>query len=101
MLSVLPEVDVAMVEDVGTHIHIVEALRGQNHPHIVAGVEQGDHLDEEVEVGDLVSVKDADQLMGGDGDPLGVDLGQAVVQVAGLAIHLARLALAAGDIDQV
>lgn len=43
----------------------------------------------------LISIKDADELIGRNGHPLWVDLGQAVVQVAGLAVHLTRLALAA------
>ena len=99
MLRVLPEVDVAMVEDVGTHVDIVEALGRKHHAYIIASIKQRNHLDEEVDVGDLIGVKDADQLMRGDGDSLGVDLAQAVV--AGLAVHLAWLALAAGDVDQV
>ena len=94
MLSVLPEVDVAMVEDVGANIDIVEALWGQNHPHIISSIEQGDHLDKEVDIGHLISVKDADQFMSRDGDALRVDLGQAVVQVTRLAIHLAWFPLA-------
>ena len=101
MLRVLPEVDVAMVEDVGTHVDIVEALGREHHAYIIARIKQRNHLDEEVDVGDLIGVKDADQLMRGDGDSLGVDLAQAVVQVAGLAVHLAWLALAARDVDQV
>lgn len=36
----LPEVDVRVVEDVGVHVEIVEALRRQHHAHIVAAVEQ-------------------------------------------------------------
>ena len=94
MLSVLPEVNVAMVEDVRTDIHIVEALWGQDHPHIIPSIKQGDHLGEEIDVGDLVSIKDANQFVSWDGDSLWVNLGQAVVQVARLAIHLTRLALA-------
>ena len=43
----------------------------------------------------LISIKDADELIGRNGHPLWVDLGQAVVQVARLAVHLTRLALAA------
>lgn len=60
MLSILPEVDVAMVEDVSLDIDIVEALRGQDHPHIIASIKQGDHLGEEVDIGHLISIKDAD-----------------------------------------
>ena len=94
MLSVLPEVDVAMVEDVSADVDIVEALRGQNHPHIISSIKQGDHLDKEVDIGHLISIKDANQFMRRDGNALGVDLGQAVVQIAGLAVHLAWFALA-------
>lgn len=101
VLGILPEVDVAMVEDVSTHVDIVETLGRQNHADIVSSIKQGDHLDEEVEIGNLISIKDADQLMGGDGHALGVDLAQAVVQVAGLPVHLAWLALSARNIDQV
>ena len=101
MLSILPEVDVAMVENVGLHIDIVEALRGQHHPHITPGIKQGDHLGEEVDIGNLVSIEDADQLGRWDGNAFWVDLGKAVVQIARLAVHLTRLAFAAGDIDEV
>ena len=53
MLSVLPEVDVAMVEDVSTDVDVVEALWGQNHAHIIPSVEEGDHLGEEINVCNL------------------------------------------------
>ena len=43
----------------------------------------------------LISIEDADKLCGWDGHALGVDLLQAVVQVARLAVHLTRCALAA------
>ena len=43
----------------------------------------------------LISIKDTDELVGGNGHPLWVNLGQAVVQIARLAIHLTRLALTA------
>ena len=60
MLSILPEVDVAMVEDVSPNIDIVKALWGQHHAHIIPSIKQGDHLGVEVDVGNLVSIKDAD-----------------------------------------
>ena len=39
--------------------------------------------------------------MGWDGNPLWVDLGKAIVQVAGLSVHLPWLTLAPRDVDQV
>ena len=36
MLCVLPEVDVAVVEDVGAHLDVVEALGRQHHAHVIA-----------------------------------------------------------------
>lgn len=60
MLSILPEVNVAMVEDVSLNIDVMEALRGQDHAHIIASIKQGDHLGEEVDVCHLISIKDAD-----------------------------------------
>lgn len=60
MLRILPEVDVAMVEDICLHIDIVKTLWGQDHAHIVPSIKQGNHLGEEVHIGHLVSIKDAD-----------------------------------------
>ena len=52
-LSILPELDVGVIEHVSAHIHVVEALRGQNHAHIIPRVEQRQHLQEEVSIADL------------------------------------------------
>lgn len=60
MLRILPEVDVAMVEDISLDIDIVKALWGQNHPHIIPSIKQGDHLGEEVHIGYLISIENAD-----------------------------------------
>ncbi len=49
----------------------------------------------------LVSVEDADELVRGDLHAAGVDLCAAVVDVAGLAVHLARLPLAARHVDDL
>lgn len=38
-LHVLPEVDVGVVEDVGVHVEVVEALRRQHHGHVVPTIE--------------------------------------------------------------
>ncbi|KAA6417671.1 MAG: hypothetical protein FRX49_12359 [Trebouxia sp. A1-2] len=53
MLSVLPKVNVAMIEDVSTDIDIVEALGGQNHANIIPSIEERDHLGEEIDIGNL------------------------------------------------
>ena len=53
MLSVLPKVDVAMVENVSTNIDIVEALWGQNHADVIPSVEEGDHFGEEINICNL------------------------------------------------
>lgn len=37
-LHVLPEVHVAVIEDVGVEIEIVKALRAENHPDVVAAI---------------------------------------------------------------
>ena len=46
--NALPEVDVGVVEDVGVRVQVVEALRRQDHPDVVAAVEERDHLEEEL-----------------------------------------------------
>ncbi len=53
VLGVLPELDVAVVEDVRTGVQVVEGLGRQHHAHIVARVKQRQHLQEEVRVGHL------------------------------------------------
>ena len=49
----------------------------------------------------LIGIKDADNLVGRDGQVIGVDLAQAVVQIARLAVHLALGAGATADIDHI
>jgi len=53
VLSVLPEVDVAMVKDVSTDIDIVEALWGQNHADIISSIKEGNHFCEKINVRNL------------------------------------------------
>ena len=52
-LRVLPELHVAVVEDVGVRVDVVEALRREHHAHVVARVKQRQRLQEEVRDGDL------------------------------------------------
>lgn len=33
-----PEVDVGVIEDVGVHVEVVEALRAQHHAHVVTAI---------------------------------------------------------------
>ena len=44
----LPEVHVGVVEDVRVRVEVVEALRREDHPDVVAAVEERDHLEEEL-----------------------------------------------------
>ena len=53
VLRILPELDVAVVEDVRAGVQVVEGLRRQHHAHIVARVKQRQRLQEEVRVGHL------------------------------------------------
>ena len=99
VLRVLPEVRVRVVEDVRAQVCVVKRLRRQHHRDVVAGVELVEHLEEEVWVGDLVGIEHADDLVGGDRLPVGVDLARAVVQVRRLAVHLTRGARPPGDVD--
>ena len=57
MLGILPEIDVAMVEDVSSNIDVVEALGRENHADVISSIEEGDHLGIEVHIGDLISCK--------------------------------------------
>lgn len=43
-LHVLPEVHVAVIEDVGVEVEIVEALRAENHSDVVAAVKKRQRL---------------------------------------------------------
>ena len=65
-LHVLPELQVGVVEDVAVAVQVGEALRRQHHRHVIARVEQRQRAQEEVRLGDLVRVKDADQLVARD-----------------------------------
>lgn len=49
----------------------------------------------------LIGIKDADKLIAGDHCAWRVELGADIVDVAGLAVHLAGRALAAADIDNI
>ena len=51
--------------------------------------------------GHLISIKDADELIAGDHCARRVELGADVVDVARLAVHLARRPLAAADVDHI
>lgn len=53
MLGILPEIDVAMVEDVGTNIDVVEALGRQHHANVISSIKQGNHLCKKVNIGNL------------------------------------------------
>ena len=57
MLSILPEINVAMVEDVGPDIQVVEALGRKDHAHIITRIKEGDGLQVEIDVGDLRSTE--------------------------------------------
>lgn len=59
-----------------------------HHSDVVTSVEEGHSAKEEVGFGDLIGVKDGDELVGGDEGASGVDLCQHVVHVVGLAVHL-------------
>ncbi len=50
---------------------------------------------------DLVSIEDADELIGRDGNARRVDLRQAVVQIGRFSIHLSRCPLSAADIHKL
>jgi hypothetical protein len=50
VLCILPEMDIGVVEDISPHAQIVEALGGEDHAHIVAGVKQRQRLQEKVRV---------------------------------------------------
>lgn len=39
VLGILPKLDVAVVEDIGGGVEVVERLRRQDHPHVVACIE--------------------------------------------------------------
>ncbi len=55
VLRILPEMNIGVVEDVGPHAQIVEALGGEDHAHIVARVKQRQRLQEKVGVCHLQS----------------------------------------------
>ena len=57
MLRILPELDVAVVEDIGMWVQVVEALWREDHAHIITGVKQWQGLQEEVRVGCLQSTQ--------------------------------------------
>lgn len=52
-----------MIEDVRVGVQVVEALRGQHHCHVIAAVEERHRAEEEVLLGDLVRVKDCNNLV--------------------------------------
>ena len=47
-LHVLPEMDIGVVEDVRVQVEVVEALRGEDHAHIVTAIKQRQSLQEEL-----------------------------------------------------
>ena len=55
---------------------------------VLTSIKVGQGLEEEVPLGNLVSVKDTHQLVPWDGILLGVDLVQGIIHVARLAVHL-------------
>ena len=44
VLSILPELDVGVVEDVRIDVDVVVALGGEHHAHIVTPVKEGERL---------------------------------------------------------
>lgn len=52
-LGVLPELHIGVIEHICAHIHIVEALGGQHHAHIVSSIKQWQRLQEKVRIADL------------------------------------------------
>ena len=82
MLSVLPEVDVGVVEDVRPLVEVVEGLRGQYHPYIIPSIKQRQSLEVEVLVGHLIGIKNGNHLIRWDCPVTRVDHLQAVVEIS-------------------
>ncbi len=53
VLCILPKLDVAMIEHVGMQVHVVEALRGEHHAHVIPRIEEWQCLIEELDVCNL------------------------------------------------